>query len=209
MVNSRVMTGANCANRTRTRAARVFLLCSLATFVTVVIFLIFPAMIGGAWHLFKGGAANYKGWTVPVPDGFFAFYRNGGLYMARMERPSVKSVRRFDLLLITTLPLSTYFIFERDSRKFQEVESASAERRGLVERSTKTIRVGENIRYCVEFGRSGSGGLDTQAPEIQISCFIEGEPTTLTYSGRQMFSSEIYTVVQSMSKSSPVKAAAP
>jgi hypothetical protein len=192
--------------RTRSRVARVFCLCSLVFLAIAFYFLMFPAKIGGVWHLINGNTASYKAWTVPVPEGFFAMQRKGILYIGRIERASVMSKGEYDLLVIVTVPSRNYFISERDSRKFQEIESALAKENGLVERSTKIIRVGENIRYCAEFGRPDTGGQDTKAPEIQISCFIEGEPTTVSYTGRRKFSSEIYSVLQGMSKTPPVKA---
>jgi len=209
MVESHATARANCVHRTGAKAARTFFLCSLVFFATVVYFLIFPARIGGVWHLFNGSAATYKAWTVPVPEGFFAIQRKERLYIGRIERLSVISKSEYDILVILTTPSSNYFVFERDSRNFRDIESASAKKEGLVELSTRIIQVGENIRYCVKFGRSDTGGGDTKAPEIQISCFIEREPTTVSYTGRQKFSSEIYSVVQGMSKTPPLKSGEP
>jgi hypothetical protein len=169
----------------------------------------FPTSIAGAWHLFNGSAARYEAWTVPVPKEFFALQRKGSLFIGRIERPPVISKGEDDILVVVTAPSSNHFLLERDSRKFREVESALAKTNGLVERSTKIIRVGESTRYCVEFGRSDTGDRGTQAPEIQISCFIEGEPTTVSYTGREKFSSEFYSVVQGMSKTPSAKGGGP
>src|ERR1700674_3728800 len=124
MVNSRVAVGANRVRQRQRRAARAFYLCSLVFLATVVFLLMFPTSIGAVWHLFNGNTATYKWWTVPVPKGFFAMQRKGILYIGRIERASVTSKGEYDLLVIVTVPSRNYFISERDSRKFQEIESA-------------------------------------------------------------------------------------
>lgn len=161
-----------------------------------------PATIGDAWHLFNGKAAVYRGWTVPVPKGFFAFERNGSLSLGRFRRISLTPGRRFDLILIADPDLKTQFVYDRDFRKYEQLEAASANRMGLIESATRVLRVGKSIRYCVEFRRSDLDLNYADTPEVEISCFIDGEDTTITYWGRRMFTSEVYSITQNMSKMS-------
>src|SRR5271169_2506733 len=106
MVNLGLTPRPDRIHRPRTRAARAFLLCSLVFLVTVAYFLLFPAKIGGIWHLFNGNTATYKAWTVPVPEGFFAMQRKGSLFIGRIERPLVISKGEYDILVVVTAPSS-------------------------------------------------------------------------------------------------------
>jgi hypothetical protein len=184
----------------RVKAARAFLVCACLLFLIVVLFLFaFPTWIGGVWHLFKGNATAYAGWTVPVPKGFFAFRTSTGLSIVRME-PYSRRGGRYDILTMATAPSSNYFIFARDFGKFERTEAASARKNGLVERSTKTIPAGNSMRYCIEFGPPDGASAPAQGPEVQISCFLEGEPTTVGYTGKEIYSPDVYRVVQNMFK---------
>ncbi len=190
------------------RHAKITRACSLGVMLllTVAILLvILPVWTGRVWHLFNGSFTSYAGWTVPVPRDFFVSHKDGNLFIIKMEPRLAGLGRHADMLVMLRIPSDNYFVYDRDFVKFEEIESASAGKKGLTERSTKRIQNGTASRYCIEFARSDSSKQVREAPELQISCFIEGEPTTLTYTGRESLSSDVYSILQNRSKIAPAK----
>ena len=172
----------------------------ISLLLIVILLLIFPVWTGAVWHFFNGTVTPYAGWIFPVPTHFFAIHKNGSLFIVRLEPKLMGFGRSDDMVVIVHVYSQNYFVFERDFPKFEQVESASAADKGLTKRSTKRIRNGVGTVSCLEFGSSGSSAHASQGPEFQISCFVEGETTTINYTGRESLSADVYAIIRNMSK---------
>jgi len=189
----------------RTKSSRAFFICAAFLSLTALLLAMFPSLLGAIWHVFNGRTTTYREWRVQVPEEFFAFHRNGGLLIVRAENRFSRAGRQtpFDILLMLTAASNNHFVFQRDHEKFERIESAAAAEDNLVMRSTKIIGSGNNFRYCVEFGPSESKADVSRAPEFRLSCFVDGESTTLVYTGRAELSSAVYSIIQTMFKGGP------
>jgi hypothetical protein len=204
-MNVRPSVKSDPVEKRRITSSAVWCFAILCLLAIVILLAVFPAWTGTLWHIFHGNATTYAGWIVPVPRGFFSFHSRGCLLIERMEPRLAGFGRRADMVVMCSVPSDKYFVLSRDFPTFERIESGSAAQNGLTERLTKTIQKGPSGRTCIEFDRPAGSETMMQHPELQISCFIEGEPTTLSYSGTARYSSDVYSIVANMSKALPAK----
>jgi len=166
--------------------------------LAVLLFCFFPASLGSIWHLIHGDRTSFRGWTVPIPQGFFARHEDHVLEILRKENWSLAGGENRSELFIISATVNNTFSYSRDRDKFEAIQSALASKRGLVKRSEKTVG-GDLAKHCLEFAAPGVPTKADGSSLIEISCFVEDEPIAISYTGRAEFMEKIYSVIESMS----------
>jgi len=167
--------------------------------LAAVLFYFFPSSLGSIWHLIHGDSTSFRGWTVPVPQGFFARHEDHVLEIVRKENWSLARGENRSELFIISATVNNTFSYSRDRDKFEAIQSALASQRGLVKRSEKTVG-GDLAKYCLEFAAPGVPTNADGSSLVEISCFVEDEPIAISYTGRVEFMAEMYSVIESMSR---------
>jgi hypothetical protein len=172
--------------------------------LAVLLLCFFPSSLGSIWHLFHGNSTSFRGWTVPVPQGFFARHEDHVLQILRKENWSFAGGENLSELFIISAPVDNTFSYARDHDKFEALQSALASKRGLVKRSEKTVG-GDSAKHCLEFAAPGLPTNADGSSLVEINCFVDDEPIAISYSGRAEFMAEMYSLIESMSRNAARK----
>lgn len=155
----------------------------LGLMALVVIFL--PELVGWAWHMVYGDAASYRGWTVPVPGGWFATRQGESLTLARMLRFPLRQVTP----TIVFLPMHVDSDFAFDPRTWQNAQVSIQNQRGYRLAATRLLVMAGEPAYCWEFVRRGDNS------QWWITCLMPAERLSADFSGQHDFAGALYAIL--------------
>ncbi|PYU54090.1 MAG: hypothetical protein DMG55_32650 [Acidobacteria bacterium] len=114
--------------------------------VLLIALLIVP-LVGPGWHLLHGDFIVYEGWRVPVPKGFYV----GKSQMGPTMWKHTLGIPLFNSLY--SRPDQQPFAYDRDYSRFENGVTQEAGQSGYQLEPKRTISVGKNSGYCLEFTR--------------------------------------------------------
>ena len=158
--------------------------------VLLIALLIVP-LVGPGWHLLHGDFIVYEGWRVPVPKGFYVGKSQMGPTMWKHTLGTPLFNVPYGHISLFSRPHP--FACDRDYSRFEKGVTQSAGQSGYQLESKRTISVGKNSGYCLEFTRlSGE-------PRSLVRCVVENSVVVLFYEGDPRYISDFFAALQGMS----------
>jgi hypothetical protein len=167
----------------RSRRSRWLAGALLAALVAVAVFL--PELVGLGWHAIYGKAANYDGWSIPVPSGWFAMRHGESLTLERMLHiPLERSTPA-----VVFLPMHVDKNAPFDRKIWTEVQMEIQSRRGYRLSNTRTVQMSGTRGYCWEFVKQDDGS------SWWITCLAPSEDLSADFSGRRSYVAVFYSIL--------------
>ena len=155
----------------------------IAALLAIAIFL--PELVGLGWHAVHGKAAQYRGWRIPVPSGWFAMRHGESLTLERMLHIPIRQMTP----TVVFLPMHVGKNAPFDPNIWADVQIEIQSRRGYRLASTREISMTGVRGYCWEFVKSGDRS------SWWITCLAPSEDLSADYSGRQAFVGAFYSIL--------------
>jgi hypothetical protein len=160
----------------------------IAALLAVAIFL--PELVGLGWHAVYGKTANYDGWRIPVPAGWFAMRHGESLTLEHMLHIPLRQMTP----TVVFLPMHTEKNAPFNANIWTEVQVAIQDRRGYRLANTRQITMIGVPGYCWEFVKRGDQS------NWWITCLAPSEDLSADFSGRQPFVAEFYSILPRIRK---------
>lgn len=176
--------------KVRSPRPRLLAVAFIATLLAVAIFL--PELVGLGWHAVYGKAANYDGWSIPVPTGWFAMRHGESLTLERMLHIPLRQMTP----TVVFLPMHTEKNAPFNANIWTEVQVAIQDRRGYRLANTRHITMIGVPGYCWEFVKRGDQS------SWWITCLAPSEDLSADFSGRQAYVAEFYSILPRIRKTS-------
>jgi hypothetical protein len=168
----------------------------------LLIFLLLVPLLGPGWHLLHGNFFSYGGWRIPVPKGFFVQQSSEGpiLWKYTFGIPFLDvPYGHISVYGPSSLsPARRPFEYDRDYSRFESAVTEEAHQSGYRFESKRTIPVGENSGYCLEFTRS-AGLQHSILGRSRLRCDVEGSAVVLYYEGDPAYVSDVFAMLRGMS----------
>ena len=153
-------------------------------------------LLGPGWHLLHGDFISYAGWRIPVPKGFYVRKSQMG---PTMWNPAL-GIPFFDApyghVSLYSRPDQQPFAHDRDYSRFEIGVSRAAGQSGYRLESKRTISVGKNSGYCLEFTRLSGESCE---PRSLMRCAVDNSVLKLFYEGDPRYISDVLVALQGMS----------
>ncbi len=158
-----------------------FLIGAACLTIGCVVFLnrVFPY----TWHLVYGQSARFHQWKVPVPEGWWAYARQGTLIVVKMQ----KSADLDSHVIVSELPDKRSYDEERFKRSLIENYTSKKEYRFLEERKT---RLDNHEGYCLFFLSVSN------AERILVACEIPDWELSVNFVGDRAYASNFDSILQ-------------
>jgi len=175
-------------------AKRVLQLVGVGVGAYLIVLLVIP-LLGLGWHLLHGDFISYGGWRIPVPKGFYVGKSQMGpaMWKHTLGTP-LFNVPYGHISLYSLRPAQPPFTYDRD--RFEKGVIQEATGSGYKFESKRTISVGKNSGYCLEFTRS------VGEPPSLLRCAVENSAVVLFYEGDSRFVPDVFATLQGMSPES-------
>jgi hypothetical protein len=158
----------------------------------LIVLLVIP-LLGPGWHLLHGDFISYGGWRIPVPKGFYVRKFEVGPTMWKTSLGIPLFNVPYGHISLFSRPAQQPFAYDRDYSRFETGIIQEAGQSGYQLESKRTISVGKNPGYCLEFTRSSG------EPRSLVRCVIENSVVVLFYEGDPRYISDVFAVLQGMS----------
>ncbi len=157
----------------------------------LLIFLVLVPLFGPGWHLLHGDFISYGGWRIPVPKGFYVRNSQGRPTMWRLNLGIPLFRAPYGHISLFSHPPQEPPAF--DYRRFERAVIEDALRSGYQLKAKRTVSVGKNSAYCLEFTRSSG------EPRSLVRCVVENSVLVLFYEGDPRYIPDVFTTLQGMS----------
>jgi hypothetical protein len=140
---------------TRNKLAKLMIKLLGAFIGGLLIVLLIVPLLGPGWHLLHGDFTSFGGWKIPVPKGFYVRESHMGptMWKETLGVPFIE-VPYGHISLYNLSPPQQPFAFDRDYARFEKGVTEDAIQSGYRFESKRTIPVGGNSGYCLQFSRS-------------------------------------------------------
>jgi hypothetical protein len=162
---------------------------AIAMMFAIVLFL--PELVGLGWHAIYGKSATYEGWSIPVPNGWFAMRHGESLTLERMLHIPLRQMTP----TVVFLPMHTEKNAPFNANIWTEVQVAIQSRRGYQLANTRQITMIGVPGYCWEFVKRGDQS------SWWITCLAPSEDLSADFSGRQAYVPAFYAILPRITKS--------
>jgi len=159
----------------------------------LLIALLIVPLLGPGWHLLHGDFISYEGWRIPVPKRFYVRMSQMGPTMWKHTLGTPLFNVPYGHISLYRRPDQQPFAYDRDYSRFENGVIQEAGQSGYRLESKRTISVGENSGYCLEFTRL------LGEPRSLVRCVVENSVVVLFYEGDIQYISEVFSTLQGMS----------
>lgn len=177
----------------KNKSARLMLrLLGIFAGVLLIALLVVP-LLGPGWHLLHGDFISYGGWRIPVPKGFYVRKSQMGPTMWKHTLGIPLFNAPYGHISLYSRPDQQPFAYDRDYSRFEKGVTQEADQSGYQLESKRTISVGKNSGYCLEFTRSSG------EPRSLVRCVMDNSVVVLFYEGDLRYVSDVIAALQGMS----------
>jgi hypothetical protein len=162
----------------------------------LLIVLVVVPLLGPCWHLLYGDAISFQGWTLPVPKGFYVRKSRNGPVMWKQTFGVPFFNASYGHISFFLRPPKQPFSFERDYIQFKNGLAQDANEKGYKLTSERTVSVGKEPAYCLEFRRS------SPEPGSLLRCAVESSAIVIFYEGDPRYVRDVFATLQRMSADS-------
>lgn len=167
----------------RSRAANFAASAIIVALILVAVFL--PDLVGFGWHLVYGPDAQYRGWSIPVPSGWFATYHGESLTLERMLHLPLHD----STPTVVFLPMHTGKDAQFDPNVWADVQIGIQARRGYRLAAARQITMAGQPGYCWEFVRRKDQDM------WWITCLAPSQRLSADFSGHQGYTRVFYAIL--------------
>lgn len=173
---------------TKAKSRLILRLLGVLLGALLVILLSIP-LLGPCWHILYGDSIFYADWKIPVPKGFYVRRSEEGptMWKESFGIPFFKAPYGHISLFRRQQPFS----FERDYLQFRNGLTQDAAERKYEFKAERTVQVGKNPGYCLEFGQSSQRTL--------LRCTVENSSVVFFYEGDPQYVPEAFSSFRGMS----------
>jgi hypothetical protein len=143
------------------------------------------------WHLTHRNVISFNGWSIPVPQHFFAINSKDhpSLWKTSFGMPFVSS--SYGHITLHRKPTGAKFQALRDRVAFERGITQDASNAGYSSSSTQILNVAGLNAYCWKFAAVKSN-------KVLYRCFIDNSSTAIFYEGDNRYSADFLSTLQSM-----------
>ncbi len=169
--------------RPRSNLSRILAAGTIATLICMAIFL--PEIAGIGWHLAYGPSAKYRGWRIPVPEGWFATHEGDSLALEHMLHFPIHEDAPTVVFLSMHMPKNLKF----DPAVWTRVQRNIQNRRGYRLAATRGVEMAGTPGYCWEFVKRRDDS------HWWITCLMPSEDLSADFSGAHWFAEAFYAIL--------------
>jgi hypothetical protein len=164
----------------------------VGTLIAVLIFtaVFLPDLVGYGWHAVHGRDADYRGWNIPVPTGWFATRRGESLTLERMLHFPIRQLT--PTVVFLPMHITKELVF--DPNIWADVQIDIQRRRGYRLAGARQITMAGEPGYCWEFVHR------KDASRWWITCLMPSERLSADFSGQHSYAGAFYSILPEITR---------
>lgn len=162
--------------------------------IVLVLAILLPEVVSGAWHLIHGRSVAFRGWEVTLPFEWYAKKDGDGMTIAMMSRLPWRSgpVAEF-------LPVHFGKNYSFNANVYATVQARMLLPQGYRQTQEQRVRIADAEGECWTFASTKHAG------DFWISCIVPKDLTSVDYIGNGSYTNAFGEILSRIRRVNPPK----